>query len=432
MRYQPLPNDFYRRNRQKLSEKLSPKSVVVIHSNDEFPISADAKHPFRQNKDLVYLTGVDQEETTLLLAPDHPNPQFREVLFLRETNGMISTWEGKKLTQFEAIERTGIDNIQWNSGFEDIFHQVVMASEHIYLYQNEYDRGQSEVVGLNDRFIESTKKRYPLHTYQRVAPLIHGLRTIKEKEELQPLKHAINLTKNALSEVLRNLQPGMYEYELEAILSKAFLEKGSRGFAYEPIVAGGINSCVLHYITNDHILKDGDVVLMDVGAEYANYNADITRVFPVNGAFSQRQKEVYTAVLRVKNYATSLLTPGLLLKDYQAQVVAFMEQQLIELGLLDKGQLASQSKENPLYRRYFMHGTSHFLGLDVHDVGSRHEPLEAGMILTVEPGIYIKEEKIGIRLEDDVLITENGFENLSEEIPIELSDVADWIHECCR
>ncbi len=413
-----------------MAEKLKSKSALVIHSNDEFPISADAKHPFKQNKDLIYLTGVDQEETILLIAPDHPNPKFREVLFLRETNGMVSTWEGRKLTQYEAVERTGISNVQWTSNFDSIFHQVAIESEHFYLYQNEYDRGKSEVQTKNGRFIDAVQKDYPLHTYHRMAPLIHSLRKVKVEEELVPLKHAIGITNRGLSEVLNTLKPGIFEYELQAILSKAFLEKGSRGFAYEPIVAGGLNSCVLHYITNDEKLQEGDVVLMDVGAEYANYNADITRVFPVSGRFSERQGAVYQAVLNVKNYATSLLKPGILLQDYQNEVVSFMEQELVGLGLLDKSQLASQSKDNPLYRRYFMHGTSHFLGLDVHDVGSRYEPLEAGMVLTVEPGIYIKEERIGIRLEDDVLITENGVENLSREIPIELPDIEDWMNEC--
>ena len=427
LRYQPLPSSLYRKNRTRLLSKLKPDSAVVIHSNDQFPVNADATHRFKQNSDLFYLTGIDQEETTLILAPNHPDPKFREMLFVKETNDMIATWEGKKLSKLEALQRAAVANIRWSHEFEGILNQVLLESQEVYLYQNEAGRSINSIKTSNDRFIEQCQANYPLHRYNRLAPLLYDLRREKQEEEIVAIQKAISITKKGFDNVVDAMPPGIKEYELEALFAKSFIEEGSRGFAYEPIIAGGQNSCVLHYIENDQVLEDGQLVLMDIGAEYGNYNADITRTFPVNGKFTTRQRDVYEAVLAAKNYATSLLKPGLLLSDYQKQVGAFIEQDLIKLGLLKQDEVDQQSETSPLYKRYFMHGTSHFLGLDVHDVGSRYQPLQVGDLLTVEPGIYIKDEGIGIRLEDIILIGENGNTILSEDIPITPDDIENWM-----
>lgn len=387
------------------------------------PTNADGVMAFRQNNDLFYLTGIDQEETTLLLAPQFPDENLREVLFLKKTNEHIKIWEGQKFTQVEGGELSGISKVKWSDTFESTLATVLPHVEEIYVYRNEQDRSDSPVQTRNDKLIQALKQNYPLHPLRRLAPMVNELRTCKVAEEIDAIREACKITGAGFESVARQMKPGMYEYEIEAIWSYEFLRRGSRGFAYQPIVASGENSCVLHYVDNDQVMEDGDIVLMDIGAEYGNYNADLTRVLPTNGRFSDRQKEVYEAVLRVKNEATKLLVPGGNLKDYQKSVGKLMEVELIGLGLITKDEVAKQEEDSPLYRKYFMHSTSHHLGLDVHDVPSRYQDFKAGMVFTVEPGIYIPEEKLGIRLEDDVVITNGSPQNLMHDIPIEIKDI---------
>ncbi|MEM9327611.1 MAG: aminopeptidase P family protein, partial [Bacteroidota bacterium] len=366
MRYNPLPAQVYQRNRATLTKHLPERAVVILHANDTMPTNADGTMPFRQNNNLLYLTGIDQEETILVMAPDHPNPDLREVLFIRETSEEIAIWEGPKHTLEEGRERSGIEKVRWTKDFEGALAGIVNDSDEIFLYKNEHDRATNPVPTRNDRFIESIKRQFPLHKLNRLAPLLYDLRAVKTQEEIDAVQKACDITDHGFRALLSALRPGMYEYELEAILSYEFLRRGSRGFAYQPIVAGGANACILHYVENDQKLRDGDLVLLDVGAEYGNYNADLTRTIPVNGRFTKRQRDVYEAVLRVKNEATALLRPGANLKDYQEEVGKMMTSELIGLGLLTAEEVAAQDPKSPAYRKYFMHGTSHHLGLDVH------------------------------------------------------------------
>ncbi len=423
MKYRPIKNSLFIKNRQKLVDKLPKKSVAVFHSNDILPKSGDGIMPFVQDSNLFYLTAADQEESILLLAPDHPDENLREILFVRETNEMIAIWEGHKLNKEEAMALSGIDHIEWTSQFDQIFHQVVVECDHIFLDTNEHLRASTSTETRSDRFLKECKRNYPLHNFQRVAPHMQSLRSVKEEEEIETMRHACQITEKAFRNVLEMVSPGVWEYEIEAEYVFEFMKNRSRGFAYDPIIASGASACVLHYIQNNQQCHDGDLLLMDVGAEYANYNADMTRTIPVNGKFTKRQRSVYDAVLHVKTQATDLLRPGITLKEYQAEVVKIMESELISLGLFDKHDVARQDPKNPLYRKYFMHGTSHFIGLDVHDVGSFYEPVKAGMAFTVEPGIYIREEGIGIRLEDNIIVTEDGHINLMKNIPIHADEI---------
>lgn len=423
MRYKPLPAAFYKKNRSRLLERLPANCAVLITSNDIMPTNADGVMPFRQNNDLYYLTGIDQEETSLLLAPQFPDEELRELLFIKKTNEHIKIWEGQKLTQKEAAEMSGVPKVRWTESLDTTLATVLSQVDEVYVYRNEQDRSNSPVETRNDKLIQHLKQNYPLHAMRRLAPVLADLRTCKSSEEINRIREACEITGVGFESVARQMKPDMFEYEIEAIWSYEFLRRGSRGFAYQPIVASGANSCVLHYLENDQRMKDGEVVLMDIGAEYGNYNADLTRVLPVNGRFTARQKEVYEAVLRVKNEATKLLVPGGNLKDYQKSVGKMMEEELINLGLLTSREVAEQDKQSPLYRKYFMHGTSHHLGLDVHDVPSRYQEFKAGMVFTVEPGIYIPGENLGIRLEDDVVITTGEPQNLMHDIPIEIEDI---------
>ncbi len=429
LRYEPLPAEFYQTNRARLVDRLQPNSAVVLHANDMMPSNADGTMPFCQNNSLLYLTGIDQEETILILAPNHPNPDLREILLLKETSEDIAIWEGQKYTKKEGRMRSGIEKVRWTKELDSLLPAVLGSCEVVYLYKNEHDRSSNPVETRNDRFIERVKREYPLHRLDRIAPHIDDLRTIKAEEEISMLRRACDITEKGFRKVLGGIAPGMYEYELEALLNYEFLRHGSRGFAYQPIVAGGANACVLHYVQNDQVLRDGDLVLMDVGAEYGNYNADLTRTIPVNGRFTQRQRQVYEAVLRVKNEATAMLRPGSYLKDYHEQVGKIMGSELIGLGLLTRADVEQQDPEMPAYKKYFMHGTSHHLGLDVHDVGSRYRAFESGMVFTVEPGIYIREEGIGIRIEDDVVITDSEPFNLMHQIPIEPDEIEALIND---
>lgn len=429
MKYLPIESTLFVENRKRLYSKLKPNSVVIVHSNDILPTNADGTLPFKQNANLFYLSGIDQEETVIILAPDFPNEKMREILFLKETSIDISIWEGFKLMKDEGAKRSGIQNVKWRKAFEQTLFSILAESENVYLASNEHVRKATEVQGANDRFMKWCKEHLPLYHYERLAPHIYDLRLVKSKVELLQMQIACDITEKGFRRVLKTTAGGKWEYEIEAEYSHEFLINRSRGFAYTPIIAGGQNACILHYIDNDQMLQDGDLLLMDVGAEYANYNADMTRTIPVSGRYTKRQKQIYDAVLRVKNEATALLVPGTLIPEYHKQVGKLMEQELISLGLLDKTDIKNQHPDHPEYKKYFMHGTSHHLGLDVHDVGSTYTPIKPGMVLTVEPGIYIREEGIGIRIEDNILITEGGYENLMKNIPIEAEEIEDLMNE---
>lgn len=428
MRYRPIPSDFFTSNRKKLKARLRPNSVVVVRSNDIMPTNADGTMVFKQNSNLLYLTGVDQEDSCLILAPDFPDGKMREILFLKETNKEISIWEGHKLTKEEGRGISGIDNIKWNQHFDQVLRAILAESENIYLEGNEHIRNTSMVETANDRFVKECMNKYPLYEYRRLAPLINDLRAVKAPEEVNMIEHACQITEKGFRRVLDVAGPGVWEYQLEAEYAHVFLANRSKGFAYAPIIAGGFNACALHYTKNNCQLKDGDLLLMDAGAEYANYNADMTRTIPVSGRFTARQRAVYDAALRVKNQATALLRPGIAMPEYHAAAGELMSAELLELGLLDKSDIKNQDPDRPAYKKYFMHGTSHHLGLDVHDVASSYKKIEPGMVLTVEPGIYIREEGIGVRLEDNILITEEGHKNLMGNIPIQVEEIEDLMN----
>jgi Xaa-Pro aminopeptidase len=431
MRYQAIDSRLFAENRAHFAQHLRPNSVAVFHSNDILPTSADGTMPFRQHSDIFYLSGIDQEESVLLLFPDNPNESHREVLFVRETSETIAIWEGHKLSKQEATEASGIGTVYWAHEFDSVFRSMVFDAEHIYLNTNEHLRagGTADVETRDDRFRKSCMAQFPLHRYERSAPILHRLRAVKAPLEVALLQHACDITEKGFRRLLPFVRPGVWEYEIEAELAHEFLRNRSRGFAYDPIIASGASSCVLHYISNDRQCQDGDVLLLDIGAEYANYNADLTRVLPVNGRFSPRQRQVYKAVHRAMQYAISLLVPGNNLTDYTQEVSKFIEQELIGLGLLDKHDVAKQDPKNPLYRKYFMHGVSHHLGLNVHDYGHKRHAFEAGMVFTCEPGIYIREEGIGIRLENDLLITDHGPVDLMRNIPLDIDEIESLMNE---
>jgi Xaa-Pro aminopeptidase len=423
MRYQPIPAELFITNRKRLVPLLKPRSVVIVHSNDLMPTNADGTMGFAQNSDLLYLSGVDQEESVLILFPDASDEKQREMLFLRETSEDIAIWEGEKLTKEQAREKTGIKEVHWLSEFERLFRIVMCQADHVYLNSNEHPRATIPVESRETRFTHRCQHEYPLHSYVRLAPLMHDLRSIKSPHELELLKEAIRITKLGFDRLLKFVRPGVHEYEVEAELVHEFVKNRASGFAYPPIIGSGANACVLHYVENKAECLDGEMLLLDVAARYANYNADLTRTIPVNGRFTERQRDVYNAVLRVFRACCQMLRPGVIIKDYQEEVGKLMTGELIGLGLLKKEDVEKQNPEKPLYKKYFMHGTSHHLGLDVHDVGLTWKPVQAGMVFTVEPGIYIREEKLGVRLENDILIGENGNIDLMADIPIEVEEI---------
>ncbi len=428
MRYEKIGKELFVLNRQRLRDLLPQGALVIVNSNDIMPTNADGTMRFRQNNDLLYLSGIDQEESILVMAPDHPDPSLREILFLKKTNEEIAIWEGHKYTAEEAREESGIENVQWLSSFETILKSLMLKSEKIFLPTNEYIRNTSIVETRNARFLKWCREEYPLHEYHRLYPLMSQLRVVKSGREVEMIQKACNITEKGFRRILSTTSSGMMEYEIEAEYAHEFLRHGSRGFAYEPIIASGFNACVLHYVDNSARLKDGDLLLMDVGAEYGNFNADMTRTIPVNGKFTPRQKDVYNAVLRVMKGATALLRPGLTLKTYHEQVGEMMEKELIDLKLLSIDEVRNQDPKHPAYKKYFMHGTSHHIGLDVHDIGDPYQPMEVGNVFTVEPGIYIREESIGIRLENDVVITENSVNDLMKTIPLEADEIEELMN----
>ncbi len=423
MRYEAISPGFFTRNRENLRGLLKPNSMVILHANDIYPTNADGTLPFKQNSDLYYLTGVDQEETTLVLMPDAVDAKEREILFVKETNEQIAIWEGEKLTKEQARAATGIERIEWSHGFDGFLHRMVPQAEHVYLATNEHLRASVVVETRNARFIKDCQSRYPLHRYERLAPLLHRLRITKDAEELKMLQRACDITEAGFRRSLGFIEPGVGEWEIEAELLHEFVRRGSRGFAYAPIVGTGKNACVLHYMENDKVCQDGDMVLMDVAAEYAGWASDLTRTVPVNGKFTKRQREVYDAVLRVFRGANGLLRPGNTPMDYQKQVIELMERELVQLGLFTAKEARAQGPDKALVKKYFMHGTSHHLGLDVHDVCPPHEPFAEGMVFTIEPGIYIREESLGVRLENDVLLGKDANTDLMGRIPIEAEEI---------
>ena len=429
MKYDRIDKHLYIQNRAKFVQHMDSNSLAVFNSNDIYPVSADSTIPFQQHRDILYLSGVDQEESILVLFPDSKNEAHKEVLFLKETSELIAVWEGEKLTKENAFEVSGIKTVYWLNQFPVMFKQMMAEATAVYVNTNEHLRANTEVQTREDRFIVKLKSDYPAHTTRKSAPIMHRIRSVKESIELELMQKACKITESGIRRLLSFIQPGVWEYEIEAELAHEFLRKRSNGFAYTPIIASGKNACVLHYIENNQICLDGDVILLDIGAEYANYSSDLTRCIPVNGRFTERQRNVYNAVLHVKKEAEKLLVPGTMMAEYHKEVGLLMENQLLGLGLIDKTDIKNQKAEWPAYKKYFMHGTSHFIGLDTHDVGLWNEPIQAGMVFTCEPGIYIPEEGLGIRLEDDLVVQASGQPfNLMKDIPLEAAEIEDLMH----
>ncbi len=429
MRYLPIVNKLFIENRERYKAHLLPKSIAFFNANDEMPRSADQNYPFHQHPDLFYLTGIDQEQTLLVIFPDAPLPKYREILFLRKTNEHIAVWEGHKYTKEEARAASGIQTIMWTEDIPSVIPMLMNHSLNVYINLNENDRFASEVPYKELRFSNEMNAKYPAHFFHRSGPIMAQLRAIKSDFEIQVMQRAIDITEKAFRRVLRFVKPGVMEYEIEAEITHEFIRKRATGHAYTPIIASGPNANVLHYIDNNQECKDGHVILLDFGAEYGNYAADLSRSIPVNGQFTERQRDVYNAVLRVMKQATAMLVPGNTIEKYHVEVGKIMEEELIGLGLIDRDEVKKQNPDMPLYKKYFMHGTSHFLGLDVHDIGNRYELMKAGMVFTCEPGIYIPEEGLGIRLENDILITSKEPVDLMSNIPLEVEEIEELMME---
>ena len=428
MRYLPIDTNLFVENRRRLASKLKPKSLAVFNANDVMPTSADGTRSFIQNTDIFYLSGIDQEETVLVIFPDAKEEKYQEILFVTETNEKLVIWQGEKYSKEEATAISGIQTIYWTKEFENVFKNLVFEVEGIYLNTNEHLRADVTVETRDARFLKWCMTTYPLHRYERLAPIMHDLRAVKSNIEIELIKQACDITEKAFRRALKYVKPGVWEFEIEAEIYHEFLTHRSRGPAFEPIVASGPNTCILHYVKNNRQCEDGDLLLMDVGAEYANYAADLTRTVPVNGKFTKRQKEVYNAVLRVQKAAIKMLRFGNTFEEYNREVGHIMEDELIRLGLLHTEEVKNQNQEEPLYKTYFMHGASHHLGLDVHDYGNKYRKFEQGMVFTCEPGIYIKKESIGIRLENDILLTKDGPVDLTQNVPIEADDIEDLMN----
>ena len=429
MKYQQIDASLFVQNRRNFMAQMRSNSLAVFNSNDIYPVSADSTLPFAQHRDIFYLSGVDQEESILVLFPDCPNPKHREILFLKETNEHIAVWEGEKLTKEAAFKTSGIKTVYWLQDMEKIMFELMTQCETIYINTNEHYRANVETETREDRYTKWLKNRYPAHVVAKSNPILQRLRSVKDPIEIALIQHACDITEKGFRRVLKFVRPDVWEYNIEAEFMHEFLNNRSKGFAYTPIVASGNNANVLHYINNNQQCKSGDLILLDVGAEYANYSSDMTRMIPVSGKFTKRQLEVYNAVKRVKDEATKMLVPGTLWKEYHVEVGHLMTAELLALGLLDKSDVQNENPNWPAYKKYFMHGTSHHMGLDTHDYGLLHEPMQANMVFTVEPGIYLPDEGFGIRLEDDVVVQEHGEPfNLMRNIPIEAEEIEDLMH----
>lgn len=425
MKYEKIDAKLFIENRNKFVSQMKPGSIAIFNSNYEYLWNGDATHKFKQNSDIFWLSGIDQEDSILVLFPDCPIPEFREALFLTQTNEHIAVWEGHKYTQEEATQASGIANVYWNNEFKSKLRPIINMAENVYLNLNENDRYAYKAPYKDLDFARELKNEYPLHNYVRAAPILQRLRAIKSEMELQQIRKAISISKKGFERILRFVKPGIMEYQVEAELIHEYLSNRANGHSFHPIVASGASACVLHYVENNRPCKDGDLLLVDCGVDYANYASDMTRAFPVNGRYTKRQKAVYDAVLRVMRAAEQLLVPGTYLMEYHKVVGQIMEKELVDLGLLTMDDIRNQDPNWPAYKKYFMHGTSHFMGIDVHDVGMRYEPMKAGMVFTCEPGIYIQEEGIGIRIENDILLSDNGPIDLMDEIymPIETEEI---------
>jgi Xaa-Pro aminopeptidase len=424
MKYAPIDNKLFIKNRAKFVTKMKPNSLAIFNSNDIYPVSADSTLPFAQHRDIFYLSGVDQEESVLVIFPDAPKEEHREILFLKETNEKIAIWEGEKLTKEMAFKTSGIKSVFWLQQMDSVLFEIMTQTENVYLNTNEHYRANVETETREARFIKKFKQQYPAHTYLRSQPILQSLRSLKEPEEIALIQQACDITEKGFKRILGFVKPGVWEHEIEAEFTHEFIRNRANGFAYTPIIASGNNANILHYILNNNECKEGELILMDVGAAYANYSSDMTRMVPVSGKFTERQKEVYNAVLRIKDAAAKMLVPGTLWAAYQDKVGRMMEKELISLGLLTQKDVDNEDPKWPAYKKYFMHGTSHHMGLDTHDYGVLTEPMQAGMVFTVEPGIYIPDEGFGIRIEDDYVIQEQGEPfNLMAGIPITVEEI---------
>lgn len=428
MKYDRIDPQLFITNRKRFAELMEPGSMAIIHSNDEMPRSGDQFFPFRQNRDLLHLSGLDQERSVVVLFPDHPKAEMREVAFIRRTNEHIAVWEGHKFTKEEAEQISGISTIYWDDEYDSIVASMMIHADMVYLNSNEHDRFSSDVESRDARIGKKLQDKFPMHTYKRAQTILKKLAMVKNEHEVDLMQKACDITNKGLRRVLEFVKPGVMEYEIDAEIMRVFLNSRSTGHAYHPIIASGKNACILHYNENNQECRAGDLILMDFGAEYANYASDLSRTIPVSGRFNDRQKDIYSAVLRTLKSATQLLRPGILLDDYEKEVGKMMTSELIGLDLLTQKEVDDQDPKKPAYKKYFMHGTSHHIGLDVHDLNDRYEPLKAGMVLTCEPGIYIPNEGIGIRLENDIVVTDGDPVNLMADIPIEIEEVEELMN----
>lgn len=428
MRYDPIDPQLFINNRARLRELLPRNSLVILNANDLLPTNADATLKLRQNSDLLYLSGIDQEDTILVLFPDAPDPKHRELLFLKETSELIAVWEGQKHTKVTATKTSGIGHVHWLDAFQNIFRMLMKQADHVFLNTNEHARAADTVETRDLRFIRDTQRTYPLHDYCRLAPLTEELRAIKSDIEVAVIKRACDITESGFRRILKFIKPGVKEYEIEAELIHEYIRHGSDGFAYDPIIGSGANACVLHYLENHDTCLDGEMLLMDVASRYANYNSDLTRTVPVNGRFTGRQREVYNAVHRTMDKCNEMLRPGVLIKEYQEEVGLLVQSELLQLGLISQQEIDDQDPDSPAYKKYFMHGTSHHIGLDVHDVGDTSLPVQPGMVFTIEPGIYIRDEKLGVRLENNYLIGEHKNTDLMATIPVDADEIEELMN----
>ncbi len=428
IRYSQIDRNLFIDNRKRLANKLLKNSVAIIHSNDIYPKNGDGTFNFYQNSDLFWLSGIDQENSIVVIAPDAYKEEFREILFVVETNEEIAVWEGHKYTKEEARATSGIETVFWTHEFDRVMQELVIRNENLYFNLNENIRANVDTEYRDLRELRRFKQKFPLHKYNRLGPIFDELRSVKHSIEVELLQHACDITDNAFRRVLKFMKPGVWEYEIEAEITHEFIKSRSGGHAYAPILASGKNSCILHYNANNQQCKDGDIILFDFGAEYAHYVADLSRTIPVNGRFTARQKEVYNAVHDAMKFAKTLLVPGTIYREYEKEVGRFIQGKLIDLKLITQHDVDKQNPNWPAYKKYFMHGTSHFIGLDVHDVGNRDFPMQAGNLFSCEPGIYIPEENIGIRLENDILLTKNGNIDLMENIPIDAEEIEELMN----
>jgi Xaa-Pro aminopeptidase len=429
MKYKTIPNSLYSANRKNIAGNLKSNSVALIFGAHQMPRNGDQFFPYRQNSDFFYLTGIEQEKSALILYPDSPAEEFKEVLVILKPNKELEIWEGHKLTKDEAKDISGITTVKYIEEFDSLLHNLLCTAENIYFNLPELQKFKAEVALRDADMLKKIKNEYPLHNFERLAPIIQEQRLIKSKEEIAIIQEACNITKDAFTRVMQTMKPGIKEYEIEAEIAYEFLKKGATGHAYAPIIAGGRNACFLHYIENDQVINDDDLVLMDFGAEYANYSADLSRTIPANGKFSARQRAMYEATLRVFKFARSLMLPGTTINTYHKEVCKMWEEEHINLGLYSAEDVKNHKGESPLWFNYFMHGTGHFMGLDVHDVGTRDTVLKPGMVLTCEPGLYVEEEGIGIRIENDILITEDGNIDLMKHVPIEADEIEEIMNK---